>query len=164
MARMAEIVASRSEGDVLVGLGLGSCIGLVLAEPALRTAALAHIVLPASAEAVPVAGSAGKFADTAIPAMLQALRHYGIGSQGLFAVMVGGAQMFATGGSLDIGTRNERAVRAGLLAAGIPLRAAVTGGSVGRTVRVHVGRGSITAKEAGGAEIEILPRMAAVAA
>ena len=57
------------------------------------------------------------------------------------AVLVGGAQMFAAGasGSLDIGRRNEQAVRTALAVAGIAVTAAVTGGSSGRTMRVHLG-------------------------
>ena len=35
MARMAEIAVSRHEADVLVALGLGSCIGLALLDRAL---------------------------------------------------------------------------------------------------------------------------------
>jgi hypothetical protein len=33
--------------------------------------------------------------------------------------------------------------------------AEVTGGSVGRTIRVYVGAGSVTCKEAGGSEFEL---------
>ena len=163
MARMAEMVMSQSHGDVLVGLGLGSCIGLVLADQSLTIAALAHVVLPSSAEAPNgAAGSPAKFADTAVPALLRELQSAGARASGLFAVTVGGAQMFALGGSLDIGARNDQAVRRALAEARIPLRAAVTGGSVGRTVKVHVGLGSITYKEAGGGEIELLEHSSAV--
>ena len=152
---MAELVVSRTEGDLLVGLGLGSCIGLVLAEPGLRVAALAHIVLPASSEGSSAATPA-KFADSAVPAMLAELERLGARRPRLFATMVGGAQMFSMGASLDIGARNDSAVRAALAAARIPLRAAVTGGSTGRTIRAFVGSGSVTCKEAGGPEIELL--------
>jgi len=166
MARMAEMVVSHSNGDVLVGLGLGSCIGLVLtADPSLRIAALAHVVLPSSAEAPRgAAGAPAKFADTAVPALVRELQSAGARGPGLFAVMVGGAQMFALGGSLDIGARNDHAVRRALADARIPVRAAVTGGSVGRTVKVHVGLGSITYKEAGGREIELLEQSGMVRA
>jgi chemotaxis protein CheD len=61
------------------------------------------------------------------------------------------------GGSMDIGSRNEHAVREALARQGIPVRAAVTGGSVGRTIRVYVGSGRVTYKEAGGQEIDLLP-------
>jgi chemotaxis protein CheD len=158
MARMAEIAASQHVGDVLVGFGLGSCIGLALTDDGQRAAALAHIVLPTSAD-VGGHGSAAvaKFADTAVPALFDEIVNMGVPARRVFATLVGGAQMFATGGSMDIGGRNERAVREALALLNIPVRAAITGGSVGRTMRVYVGHGRITYKEAGGQETDMLP-------
>jgi chemotaxis receptor (MCP) glutamine deamidase CheD len=54
---------------------------------------------------------------------------------------------------MDIGTRNEDAVRALLAEAGIPVTATATAGSVGRTVRVHVATGTVTVREAGSQEV-----------
>jgi chemotaxis receptor (MCP) glutamine deamidase CheD len=59
------------------------------------------------------------------------------------------------GSRLEIGARNERAVREALRAASIPVAVAVTGGSTGRTVRVHVAEGLVTCKEAGKGEYAI---------
>jgi chemotaxis protein CheD len=158
MARMAEIASSGQAGDVLVGLGLGSCIGLALADDGGRAAALAHIVLPVSSEVGSIRPVAvAKFADTAVPALIREIVQLGVPARRIFAALVGGAQMFATGSGTDIGSRNERAVRDALAGHGIPVRAAVTGGSVGRTIRVYVGHGRITYREAGGREIDMLP-------
>ena len=160
MARMAEIAASQRTGDVLVGLGLGSCIGLVLSDDSHRAAALAHIVLPAAHEvcaAAAATASVAKFADTAVPALVDEIVSLGVPVRRLWAMLVGGAQMFALGGGMDIGSRNELAVRQALAQMRIPVRAAVTGGAVGRTVRVYIGQARITYKEAGGSEIDLLP-------
>ena len=46
MVRMGELAASAVAGDVLVSLGLGSCIGLALVDRRLGVAGLAHVVLP----------------------------------------------------------------------------------------------------------------------
>ena len=54
---------------------------------------------------------------------------------------------------MEIGARNEAAVRAALLSAGIPVTATATAGSVGRTVRVHVATGTVTVREAGSKEV-----------
>ena len=163
MARMAEIASSRTAGDVLVGLGLGSCIGLALTDDSDRAAALAHIVLPVSSEARSSdTASVAKFADIAVPALVDEMVRLGVPVSRVFATLVGGAQMFAMAGSMDIGARNEEAVRAALARRGIAVRAAVTGGSVGRTVRVYVGLGRVTYKEAGGQEIDMLPAAVAM--
>ena len=152
VVRMGEIAASQHQGDVLVGLGLGSCIGLALVEEGSPVAAMAHIVLPESNGG---AAAPGKFADTAIPELVRDVTGIGAACSRLSAVLVGGAQMFATGGKLDIGQRNEHAVRAALEAARIPVRVAVTGGRVGRTMRVYLSTCSVTCKEAGATELEI---------
>ena len=65
---------------------------------------------------------------------------------------MGGAQMLgAAGNRLDVGARNEAATRSALTRAGVRIVAAATGGTAGRTVRVHVGPGEVSVKEAGGA-------------
>ena len=161
MARMAEIAVSRHEADVLVALGLGSCIGLALLDRGSPVAGLAHVVLPESREGTSVPG---KFADTAVPELLRQVIALGAVKSRLSAVMVGGAQMFASGGSgsLDIGRRNEQAVRTGLAVAGIPISVAVTGGSAGRTMRVHLESGIVTCKQAGSTEETIATRGATI--
>ncbi|HEY7259705.1 MAG TPA: chemotaxis protein CheD [Gaiellales bacterium] len=152
VVRMGEIAATQDSGDVLVGLGLGSCIGLVIVDDRGSAAAMAHVVLP---ESNGNAAAAGKFADTAIPQLVRELTSIGATRSRLSAILVGGAQMFATAGKLDVGNRNEHAVREGLRAHGIPVRAAVTGGTSGRTMRVYLESRSITCKQAGLEEVEI---------
>jgi chemotaxis protein CheD len=152
VVRMGEIAATQHAGDVLVGLGLGSCIGLVLIEDRGPVAAMAHVVLP---ESNGKEAAAGKFADTAVPQLIREVTSIGATRSRLSAVLVGGAQMFATAGHLDIGNRNEQAVRDALQSHGVPVRAAATGGSTGRTMRVYLESCSITCKEAGHDEIEI---------
>ena len=58
--RMGEIAVSAKPGEVLLSLGLGSCIGLALVDQRRGIAGLAHIMLP---EAIAGGGPIGKFAD-----------------------------------------------------------------------------------------------------
>ena len=157
MARMAEIAVSRHEGDVLVALGLGSCVGVALLDRASLAAGLAHVVLPESRAG---AATPAKFADTAVPELLRQVTGLGATASRLHAVLVGGAQMFASGagGVLDIGRRNEQAVRTALAVAGVPVTTTLTGGSAGRTMRVHIGTGLVTCKQAGSREETIATR------
>jgi len=153
VVRMGELAASASPGDVLVCVGLGSCIGLVLICRRDRACGLAHIVLPDSG------GREGdrpaKFAERAVPALIGALGHHGARPSSLEAILVGGAQMFSASTGMEIGARNEAAVRAELQQAGIPVMATATAGSVGRTVRVHVATGNVTVREAGSKEVTL---------
>jgi len=144
--RMGEMHISSAKGEELVAIGLGSCIGLALIDRGAGVAGLAHVVLPDSGGA---AGPAGKFADLAVPALLDAVQKAGARRERLEAVLVGGAKMFALGAGMDIGARNEAAVRDGLSKHRVKVRAAATGGSSGRTMRVLAGEGTVNVHEAG---------------
>ena len=94
MVRMGELAVSAVAGADLVSLGLGSCIGLVLLDRRAAVAGLAHVVLPA---AIGTDRSApGKFADTAVDALVAAMEPLGARRTRLEAVLVGGASMFAS--------------------------------------------------------------------
>ena len=150
--RMGEMHTSSASGDELVAIGLGSCIGLALLDCSTGIAGLAHVVLPDSGNA---SGPAGKFADLAIPEMLTHLQRAGAHRERLEAVIVGGAKMFALGAGMDIGARNEAAVKAQLSRHRIRLRASATGGSSGRTMRVFAKQGLVNVHEAGGKPVAL---------
>jgi chemotaxis protein CheD len=149
---MGEIQVSKRAGDELVARGLGSCIGLALIDRFAGVAGLAHIVLPQSTE---TDREPGKFADLAVPALIDQVIRAGASLRRLEAVLVGGARMFELG-DMDIGARNSEAVRSGLAASGLKVRAAETGGNRGRTMRVEVGECTVTVKEAGGEPTTLL--------
>src|SRR5919106_518226 len=155
MVRMGELAVSGQPGNVLVSLGLGSCIGLALIDRRMGIAGLAHVVLPQSqghAQENP-----RKFADLAVPEMLSELEDLGARKVRLEAILVGGASMFAvSAASLEVGQRNEAAVRKLLNQHRIPVVAAATGGNRGRTIRVDVASSAVTVREAGGRDTELL--------
>jgi chemotaxis protein CheD len=156
MVRMGELAVSKVPGDVLISIGLGSCIGLALVDRARSLAGLAHVMLPESTASPDPAGR-HKFADLAVPALVDQVVGLGTSATRLEAVLVGGARMFAFGGSsLDIGARNEEATLAELKKRGIKVIAKATSGTKGRTIRVHVDGGRILCKEAGGVESTLL--------
>ena len=155
MVRMGELAVSSVPGHVLVSLGLGSCIGLALMDRKMGVAGLAHIVLPQSQ------GHSGenarKFADFAVPELVAELEAEGARKIRLEAVLVGGASMFAvSASSLEVGQRNEAAVRELLKAMRIPVKATATGGNKGRTIRVDVATSAVRYREAGGKDTELL--------
>lgn len=156
MVRMGEFAVAAKGGATLVSIGLGSCIGLALVDRARGIAGLAHVMLPA-APADGAGGTPGKFADHAVPALLSELAPLGSRPGRLEAVLVGGAKMFSVGSSMDIGARNDDAARVALAAARIPVRAADTRGSTGRTIRVEPATGIVTVKAAGGKPIRLYP-------
>jgi chemotaxis protein CheD len=150
---MGELAIASTPGEELVARGLGSCIGLALVDRVAGVAGLAHIVLP---EAQDTNGATAKFADRAVPELIAQMCRAGASKRRLEAAIAGGAKMFELSGDLDIGGRNEVAVRNELARRGLEVRAAATGGSRGRTMRVAAGNCSVTVKESGGGTITLL--------
>jgi chemotaxis protein CheD len=125
---------------------LGSCIGLVLYHPRLKTGVMAHVVLPESAGR---ADSAGKFADTAIPEMLKKLKQLGAPCHGLTAKFAGGANMFGSSGPLQIGDANAKAVLQAVRDTGARVMSQDCGGNKGRRVIFDCSDGTMTIECAG---------------
>jgi chemotaxis protein CheD len=151
MVRMGELAISDTPGDVLVSLGLGSCIGLAVVDKRAGVAGLAHIVLPAATGA-PKPGSLNKFADHAVPALVDGMVERGASRVFMQASLIGGASMFAGTGGLEVGARNADAVRELVAGRRVPVVAEAVGGSKGRTVRVDVTSGAVSVREVGGTE------------
>ena len=133
---MAELVVAKHPAN-LVTLGLGSCIGLVIYDQASKTVGMVHIMLPDSRD-TKNNPKPGKFADTAVPLLLEELMKLGVNKSQLRAKMAGGAQMFAIPGKdsaiFAVGARNVEATTKLLAEEGIRLVASDTGGSKGRSV------------------------------
>ena len=131
---IAEIKTARNP-DRLTAYGLGSCVGISLYDRQNKVGGLAHVMLPSSL-LYSQATIPGKYADTAIDALLKALLEEGADLNLLEAKLVGGANMFTSiiPQAVPIGMRNVSASRDKLLEKGIPVLAEETGGSHGRTI------------------------------
>lgn len=125
---------------------LGSCMGVALYHPRLRIGALAHVVLPQSSGRP---GTPGKFADTAVPYMLELLREEGALGGGLTAKLAGGASMFGSGGPMQVGTSNLEAVLQALAKAQIAVVGQHVGGIKGRRIRFDCETGELQVEIAG---------------
>lgn len=111
---------------------LGSCIGIVLTDRERNVSGLSHIMLPSRSKDDPVLG---KYADTAIPLLIEKIEKRGGKINNLKAYVVGGATMFGNGDlMLNIGMRNYEVVKAILEKYDIPIVYEDVGGNSGRTV------------------------------
>lgn len=128
-----------SNPNLIRTTGLGSCVGLTLYDPHLKLAGMAHVMLPSSDIAREGQLNIAKYADTALPELLERMLKSGAERRRLIAKMAGGAQMFAFAGSGDtmrIGPRNVESCKEMLVHLGIPLVAEDTGGNYGRTIEL----------------------------
>lgn len=118
-------------------VGLGSCVGVVIYDSQIKTASMAHVMLPDSSLARGEINNPAKFADCAIAELITALRVKGSSGKGLKAKIAGGAQMFKLSGMNEItriGPRNVEEIKRQLSLLNIKLVAEDTGGDKGRTI------------------------------
>lgn len=156
--RMGEMAVSTSSDDVLSIIGLGSCVALVLLARDHGAAAMAHIVLPESEMAGGREVPPAKFADTAVPAMVDEFKRLKIGLEDLDAVVVGGATMFDARPNsrlAGVGDRNVEAVLEVLERYGIPVTGQDVGGENGRSVQVSVAECRVLTKSGLEAPLEV---------
>jgi chemotaxis protein CheD len=148
---IGEIVVSSRAGTVLTTC-LGSCVAVVILDPASRNVAMAHIVLPHSAIAPAKARSVpGHFADTGIPALLVHLRRNGASGseQGYLVKLAGGASVMDPNNTFNIGLRNLDAIRAVLNQHGLQVVAEDVGGRMSRSVNLYCENGMMEVSSPG---------------
>ncbi len=139
---------------VLASFGLGSCVGVAIYDEKRRIGGLAHIMLPDS-KSISKPGGPGRYADTAIQAVVAEMEKLGSRRRDMKAKMAGGACMFTIPGAknpknvpgpalgMQIGERNIEAAKRVLQELKIPLVAEDTGGDYGRTMRFFISDGSV---------------------
>ena len=141
----------------IMTIGLGSCIGIALYDRVLKVAGLSHIMLPDSTQ-FKNANNPMKFADSAIPILIEKMQQQGRRKQNISAKIAGGASMFNFSDKSiisDIGKRNSEAVKKALKDIGIPIIAEDTGGDKGRTMILEASTGKVTLKIVGKGIIEL---------
>jgi chemotaxis protein CheD len=136
---------SGTGNDILVTIGLGSCVGIVLYDAAAHVGGLAHVLLPSPALGRPDSNPA-KFPQTAVPLLLEQMGQHGASIRRISARLIGGASMFSglgAPGTIQMGERNAVASRQALHQHGVAIVGEATGGDFGRTVRLWVANGRV---------------------
>ncbi len=149
LVKMSEISVLKHNGDgphVQLKTTLGSCVGIILSDKKMRVHGLAHIMLP---EKLNRDMTIGKYADTAIPALLTEMKKKGAVQKNIKSFLVGGACMFGFNdgtGITAIGDRNVGAAREILESLKIPVVFDETGGNAGRTITFNGETGKVSVK------------------
>jgi chemotaxis protein CheD len=144
MVRVADLRTGRAD-DVLVTVGLGSCVAILLHDAEARVGGLAHVLLPSPALTRPD-GNPAKFPQSAVPRLVELMVAEGARPERITGRLAGGASMFAAlapPGTIQMGERNLAAARQALSTNGLRLIGEAVGGDFGRTVRFRVGDGRV---------------------
>jgi len=138
--KMAEYSVGKSP-DILITIGLGSCIGVALYDSTTKIGGLVHIMLPENRKGLKPA----KFADTGIPYLVDKMVEAGASRRNIVAKIAGGARMFASAGDLNIqvGQRNIEAVSRVLEEMNIKVVASDVGEDYGRTMEFYTENGKV---------------------
>ena len=127
---------------------LGSCIAVVLHDPARGWGGMNHFMLPTQAGTM----DAGKIGDLAVPRLLQMASLSGCTPSALKASILGGGAVTGHLGAaaqlsgLDVGRRNAACAVHHLAKAGVQVVRQEVGGSQGRRVSFDTATGAITVK------------------
>jgi len=137
-------------GDVLVTHALGSCLGLMVFDPAQAVGGMLHAMLPLSsinpqkAEANPF-----MFVDTGVPAMFQALYELGAQKSRMVVKAAGCASPLGKNEMFKIGQRNYTLLKKLLWKNNVLLESEDVGGTKSRTVYFDISTGRVTINSCG---------------
>lgn len=138
-----------ANGPAVLRTILGSCVGICIYDRMKKIGGLAHILLPVDTSN---GTTVEKFAETAIPYMVQMLLKEGAKKEFMSAKIAGGASMFKFEASVSlgqIGERNIEETKKMLAKLQIPLLEEDTGGSAGRVIDFFLDDGHLKVKANG---------------
>ncbi|MGH4141122.1 chemotaxis protein CheD [Clostridium sp.] len=141
----------------LITVGLGSCVGIAIFDKGLGIGGLAHIMLPDSLQFNKITNEM-KFADLAIPILVENMIKKGAKLKNMRAKIAGGASMFNFPDKsivMDIGNRNGIAVKNALKILSIPILSEDIGGNKGRTLIFDTTNGLLSIRTVGMGTVEI---------
>ncbi len=144
---VGDLAVSNQKGYEIVTHSLGSCIGVLVHDPAVGVGGLLHLMLPESSLNLERAKQQpAVFADTGLPLLFKSAYNLGAKKGRMRVVVVGGSQLLDQSGRFNIGQRNYAAVRKIFWRNNVLIDVEDVGGQVNRTVGLEVSTGRIWLK------------------
>jgi chemotaxis protein CheD len=143
---IAQLATCRAP-EQLACLGLGSCVAVILYDPALKFGGMVHALLPKAPAKCPVEE---KYADAGTKKLVREMVARGAVKERLLAKIVGGAQMFVNLNLSisDIGKANLAEARKALRELGIRVVAEDVEGHRGRSAYFNLENGKVLVETA----------------
>lgn len=137
--------------DIIVTLGLGSCVGVCIRDKKKNIGGMVHVMLPHNN--VDNKEKPGKYADTGIEKVIEGIVQKGGDRNNFEAKIAGGAAMFSNSKkSMDIGRKNIDAVKNILKSNNIKIISEEIGGNRARSIEYDLSNGDLQVKKVGGGE------------
>jgi chemotaxis protein CheD len=131
-------------GDMLVTHALGSCLGLMVFDPAAKVGGLLHAMLPLSSiNPEKALANPAMFVDTGVPLLFKTLYDQGAAKTRLVVKAAGCGAPMGKNEIFKIGERNYTVLKKLLWKNGILLEAEDVGGPASRTIHFEVASGRV---------------------
>ncbi|MCK4768495.1 MAG: chemotaxis protein CheD [Desulfobacula sp.] len=153
---VADMKVSKNPAESIVTYSLGSCIGLVIYDPAVKVGGILHYMLPdSSIDKDKAVARPYMFADSGIPRLFKAAYQLGAVKNRMKVYVAGGAEILDQKGFFNIGKRNYMALKKMFFKNNVMINNQNVGGNTNRTVRVEIATGDIYVKTSGSKEVRI---------
>jgi chemotaxis protein CheD len=153
---VADMKVSNNPAESVITYSLGSCIGLVVYDPAVRVGGILHYMLPESSiDREKAVARPFMFADTGIPILFKTAYQLGAVKSRIRIYVAGGAEILDQKGFFNIGKRNYIALKKMFFKNNVIIHQQDVGGNTNRTVRLEIGTGDIYVKTSGAREVKI---------
>jgi chemotaxis protein CheD len=145
---IADVAVSSDPDARIVTYGLGSCLGICIHDPVAGVAGMVHVMLPsAAADPERAKVNPARFVDSGVSALFKAAYALGASKGRVVLRVAGGARVACTGhDSFEIGKRNILMLKKVLWHNGVLIKGSDVGGTISRTVTLHVGSGAVSVK------------------
>jgi chemotaxis protein CheD len=137
-------------GDMVVTHALGSCLGLIVFDPAVKVGGLLHAMLPLSnINPEKARANPAMFVDTGVPLLFNALYEKGAVKSRMVVKAAGCGNPMGKNEVFKIGERNYTVLKKLLWKNNILLEAEDVGGMVSRTIHFDVSSGQVVLSSGG---------------
>ncbi len=152
-----ELKISRNPAETLVAFSIGSGIVVSIYDPVTRIGGMLSLVLPESSTMPPEKAQRHPymFADTGLPALLEAFLDMGAKTENVKIVIAGGAQIMDQKAEFNIGLKNHQAVSAFFLNKNLSIDHEDIGGISRRTLSLDIGSGCNIIQTIGQGEVQV---------
>ena len=153
----SEMKISTNPVETLVAFSIGSGMGVTVHDPVCGVGGILNFMLPYSGCGNGVYPERARFmyADTGVPAFLEALYEKDAQPERLKIVIAGGAHILDQTGAFNIGLKNREALKACIDAYNLKIHHENTGGTNSRTLSLKIGSGCSSIKIFGEGEVKV---------
>ena len=150
MVGISDMKVSNNPDDVLITYSLGSCIGVTIWDPEVRTGGLLHYLLPDSnLDKEKAKKNPFIFPDSGVPLLFREAYKFGASKKRMIVKVAGGAQVLDNNDFFDIGKRNVLALRKIFWRNNVIVAGSDIGGTISRTIFFNIKTGVTLVKMPG---------------